>query len=163
MKKRLLFLMFVLAMGWQVRAEMSLVVCSMMEADKITALQKIGKLVYSGDSLLFYDNMGALVYGDLLENVKHVRYIDERPPISVGYDDMQNIASLQVCVYPNPTADVLYVDNAEVGEVRLYSTEGRLIQVVDVHEDRVVVDMSAYPAGTYVLFCSGEVFSVIKK
>ncbi len=161
MKKRLLFLMFVLAMGWQVRADISLVVYSMMEADKITTLQKIGKLVYSGDSLLFYDNMGALVYGDLLENVKHVSYSDERPPISV--DDEQSADAMQVVVYPNPTADVLYVDNAEVGEVRLYSTAGRLMQVVDVHEDRVAVDMSAYPAGTYVLFCSGEVFSVIKK
>ena len=161
MKKRLLFLMFVLAMGWQVRAEMSLVVCSMMEADKIIALQKIGKLVYSGDSLLFYDNEGALVYGDLLENVKHVSYSDERPPISV--DDEQSADAMQVVVYPNPTADVLYVDNAELGEVRLYTADGRLLQVVEAHEGRVAVDMSAYPAGTYVLFCSGEVFSVIKK
>jgi hypothetical protein len=93
--------------------------------------------------------------------VKHVRYSDERPPILV--DDKQGVDALQVVVYPNPTADVLYVDNAEAGDVRLYSAEGRLLQVVDVHEDRVAVDMSAYPAGTYVLFCSGEVFSVIKK
>jgi hypothetical protein len=161
MKKRLLFLMFALAMGWQVRAEMSLVVRPMYDTDKITALQKIGKLVYSGDSLLVYDNEGTLVYGDLFENVKHVRYSDERPPISV--DDKQGVDALQVVVYPNPTADVLYVDNVEAGVVRLYSAEGRLLQVVDVHEGRVAVDMSAYPAGTYVLFCSGEVFSVIKK
>jgi hypothetical protein len=161
MKKRLLFLMFALAMGWQVRAEMSLVVRPMYDTDKITALQKMGKLVYSGDSLLVYDNEGTLVYGDLFENVKHVRYSDERPPILV--DDKQGVDALQVVVYPNPTADVLYVDNAEAGDVRLYSAEGRLLQVVDVHEGRVAVDMSAYPAGTYVLFCSGEVFSVIKK
>ena len=69
----------------------------------------------------------------------------------------------QIVVYPNPTADVLYIDNAEVGEVRLYTADGRLLQVVEAHEGRVAVDMSAYPAGTYVLFCSGEVFSVIKK
>ena len=81
MKKKLLFMLLVLAIGLQVRAEMSLVVCPMTDTDKITALQKIGKLVYSGDSLLFYDNVGALVYGDLLENVKHVSYSDERPPI----------------------------------------------------------------------------------
>ena len=161
MKKRLLFLMFVLAMGWQVRAEMSLVVRLMTDTDKITALKKIGKLVYSGDSLLVYDNVDALVYGDLLENVKHVRYSDERPPISV--DDEQSADAMQVVVYPNPTADVLYVDNAEVGEVRLYTADGRLLQVVEAHEGRVAVDMSAYPAGTYVLFCTGEVFSVIKK
>ena len=159
MKKRLLFLLFVLAIGWQVRAEMSLVVRLMTDTDKITALQKIGKLVYSGDSLLVYDNVGVLVYGDLLENVKHVRYSDEEPQTLV---EPQYIAS-QIVVYPNPTADVLYIDNAEVGEVRLYTADGRLLQVVEAHEGRVAVDMSAYSAGTYVLFCSGEVFSVIKK
>ena len=79
MKKRLLFMLLVLAIGLQVRAEMSLVVRPMTDTDKITALQKIGKLVYSGDSLLVYDNEAVLVYGDLLENVKHVRYSDEEP------------------------------------------------------------------------------------
>ena len=159
MKKRLLFMLLVLVIGLQVRAEMSLVVRPMTDTDKITALQKIGKLVYSGDSLLVYDNEAVLVYGDLLENVKHVRYSDEEPQTPV---ETQYIAS-QIVVYPNPTADVLYIDNAEVGEVRLYTADGRLLQVVEAHEGRVAVDMSAYSAGTYVLFCSGEVFSVIKK
>ena len=150
----LLLLLSVVAM-----AEMSLVVRPMYDTDKIIALQKIGKLVYSGDSLLVYDNAGTRVYGDLFENVKHVRYSDEEPQTPV---ETQYIAS-QIVVYPNPTADVLYIDNAEVGEVRLYTADGRLLQVVEAHEGRVAVDMSAYPAGTYVLFCSGEVFSVIKK
>ena len=152
-------MLLVLAIGLQVRAEMSLVVRPMTDTDKIIVLQKIGKLVYSGDSLLVYDNEAVLVYGDLLENVKHVRYSDEEPQTPV---ETQYIAS-QIVVYPNPTADVLYIDNAEVGEVRLYSTDGRLLQVVEAHDGRVAVDMSAYPAGKYVLFCSGEVFSVIKK
>ena len=152
-------MLFVLAIGLQVWAEMSLVVRPMADTDKITALQKIGKLVYSGDSLLVYDNVGALVYGDLLENVKHVCYSDEVPQTPV---ETQYIAS-QIVVYPNPTADVLYVDNAELGEVRLYTADGRLLQVVEVYEGRVTVDMSGCPTGTYVLFCSGEVFSVIKK
>ena len=161
MKKRLLFLLLVVAIGLQVRAEMSLVVRPMYDTDKITALQKIGKLVYSGDSLYLYDTERTLIYQEELGKVKHVRYSDERPPISV--DDKQGVDALQVVVYPNPTADVLYVDNAEVGEVRLYTSDGRLLQVVEAHEGRVAVDMSAYPAGSYVLFCSGEVFSVIKK
>lgn len=140
---------------------MSLVVRPMIDADKITTLQKIGKLVYSGDSLLVYDNYGALVYGDLFENVKHLRYSDERPPISV--DNEQSADVVRVVVYPNPTINVLYVDNVKAGEVRLYSVDGRLIQVVESHEGRVELNVSVYPVGTYVLFCSGEVFSVIKK
>ena len=51
---------------------MSLVVRPMTDTDKITALQKIGKLVYSGDSLLVYDNVGALVYGANGCSAKHL-------------------------------------------------------------------------------------------
>lgn len=133
----------------------------MYETDFITALQKIGKLVYSGDSLYLYDTEQTLIYQEELGKVKHVRYSDERPSISV--DDKQGVDALHVVVYSNPTVDVLYVDNAEAREVRLYTADGRLLQVVEAHEDRVAVDMSVYPAGTYLLFCGREVFSVIKK
>ena len=158
--KKQITLLFSLLLSVMAMAEMSLVVRPMYDTDKIIALQKIGKLVYSGDSLLVYDNAGTRVYGDLFENVKYVRYSDEEPQTPVV--ETQYIAS-QIVVYPNPTADVLYIDNAEVGEVRLYTADGRLLQVVEAHEGRVAVDMSVYPAGTYVLFCSGEVFSVVKK
>ena len=141
------------------KADMSLVVCPMTEADKITALQKIGKLVCSGDSLLVYDNEGALVYGNLLENVKHVRHSDEVPHLLF---ETQYIAS-QIVVYPKLTADVLYVDNVEAVEIRLCTADGRLVQVVDVYESRVELDTSGYLVGIYVLFCNKQVFSVIKK
>ena len=141
------------------KADMSLVVRPMTEADKITALQKIGKLVRSGDSLLVYDNEGALVYGNLLENVKHVRHSDEVPQLLV---ETQYIAS-QIVVYPKLTADVLYIDNVEAVEIRLCTADGRLVQVVDVYESRVELDMSGYLVGIYVLFCNKQVFSVIKK
>lgn len=159
--KKEITLLLALLLSVVAMAEMSLVVHPMTDTDKITALQKIGKLVYSGDSLYLYDTEQTLIYQEELGKVKHVRYSDERPPISV--DDKQGVDALHVVVYPNPTVDVLYVDNAEVGEVRLYTADGRLLQVVEAHEDRVAVDMSVYPAGTYLLFCGGEVFSVIKK
>ena len=151
-------MLFVLAIGWQVRAEMSLVVRLMTDTDKITALQKIGKLVYSGDSLLVYDNVGVLVYGDLLENVKHVRHSDEVPQLLF---ETQYIAS-QIVVYPKLTADVLYIDNVEAVEIRLCTADGRLVQVVDVYESRVELDISGYLVGIYVLFCNKQVFSIIK-
>lgn len=161
MKKTLLLLFFV-AVGLQAKAEMSLVVRPLYEADHITALRSIGKLVYLGDSLYLYDTEQTLIYQEELGKVKHVRYSDELPPISVGDVETQYIAS-QMVVYPNPTADMLYIDNAEAGEVRLYISDGRLLQVIGASEDRVEINMSAYPVGTYVLFCSGEAFSVIKK
>lgn len=156
--KKEITLLFALLLSVVAMAEMSLVVRPMYGTDKITALQEIGKLVYSGDSLLVYDNVGTRVYADLFENVKHVRYSDEEPSITVGDVDVKN----QVVVYPNPTVDVLYVDNVEAGVVRLYSADGRLMQQVEVGEGRVAVDMSGCPAGMYVLVCGREVFNVIK-
>ena len=157
--KKQITLLFSLLLSVMAMAEMSLVVRPMYDTDKITALQKIGKLVYSGDSLLVYDKVGTMVYGDLFENVKHVRYSDEEPPVAV---ETQYIAS-QIVVYPNPTVDVLYVDNAEAGVVRLYSADGRLMQQIEAGEGRVAVDMSGCPAGVYVLVANNQVFNVIKK
>lgn len=161
MKKVLLLLSFMSIVFGSVKAELSLVVRPMYDTDCITALQKIGKLVYSGDSLYLYDTEQVIIYQEELAKVEHVHYSDERSPIVV--EDAQKTDALQVVVYPNPTTDVLYVDNVEVGEVRLYTADGRLLQVVEAHESRVAVNMSVYPAGTYVLFCSGKAFSVIKK
>ena len=151
-------LLLVLFISTFLMAEMSLVVRPMYDTDCITALQKIGKLVYSGDSLLVYDNVGTLIYGDLFVNVKHVRYSDEVPQTPV---ETQSVES-QIIIYPNPTVDVLYINKAEAGIVRLYSADGRLMQTQEVGEGRVAIDMSECPLGVYVLVCGKEVFNVIK-
>ena len=161
MKRRFLFLLFLMAIGWHVKAEMSLVVRPLYGNDHATALRSIGKLVYSGDSLYLYDTEQTLLYCEELGKVGHVRYSDENGT-TVGEVETQHIAS-KVVVYPNPTVDVLYIDNAEAGEVRLYTADGRFLQVVETQNGSAEVNMSAYPAGAYVLFCSGEAFSVIKK
>ena len=160
--KKEITLLLALLLSVVAMAEMSLVVRPMYDTDCITALQKIGTLVYSGDSLYLYDTEQTLIYQEELGKVKHVRYSDERPPITPG-ENVQMSEAMQVTVYPNPTADMLYINKAEAGEVRLYTSDGRLLQVIGASEDRVEINMSAYPAGTYVLFCSGEAFSVIKK
>ena len=156
--KKQITLLFMLLLSVVAMAEMSLVVRPLNGSESITALQKIGRLVYSGDSLLVYDKEGVRVYGDLFANVGHVRYSDEEPSINVGNADVKN----QVEVYPNPMVDVLYVDNVGADVVRLYSVDGRLMQVIEVSDGRVMVDMSGCSAGMYVLVCGREVFNVIK-
>ncbi len=161
MKKSLLFLLFVSIIGWQARAEMSLVVRPITDIDQITVLHSIGKLVYSADSLYLYDTEQVLIYGEQLVKVQHVRYSDEVIPIEVGSENTKN--AMQIIVYPNPTSDKLYINNLETGAVRLYTTDGKLLQIIEIKESTAEVDMSVYPIGTYVLFCSNKAFSVIKK
>ena len=161
MKKTLLLLSFVAMSFGYVDAETSLVVRPLLGSDCITALQKIGKLTYSGDSLLVYDAEQTLIYGELLTNVKHIRYSDEQTDPTV--DAEQAFDDLQIIVYPNPTADVLYIDNAKDNTVRLYSADGRLLQVYKALDDRIELNISNYASGVYVLVCGNKTFSIIKK
>lgn len=161
MKKTLLLLSFVAIYFCSAKAEISLVVRPLSGSDCISALQKIGKLTYSGDSLLVYDTGQTLIYGELLANVKHIRYSDEQ--IGPSVDNKQTSDYLEIAIYPNPTADVLYVDNVKDNTIRLYSTDGRLLQVHKASGDRVELNISNYASGVYVLICNKKVFNIIKK
>ena len=161
MKKTLLLLSFVTICFGIAKAELSLVVRPLSGSDCISVLQKIGKLTYSGDSLLVYDAEQTLIYGELLTNVKHIRYSDEQTDPTV--DAEQAFDDLQIIVYPNPTADVLYIDNAMDNIIRLYSTDGQLLQENKASGDRVELNVSGYATGIYVLVCGNKTFSIIKK
>jgi hypothetical protein len=161
MKKTLLLLSFVTICFGVAKAELSLVVRPLSGSDCISALQKIGKLTYSGDSLLVYDAEQTLIYGELLTNVKHIRYSDEQTDPIV--DAEQAFDDLQIIVYPNPTADVLYIDNAKDDTVRLYSADGRLLQVYKALGDRIELNISNYASGVYILVCNNKAFNIIKK
>lgn len=161
MKKILLLLSFVAIYFCSAKAEISLVVRPLSGSDCISVLQKIGKLTYSGDSLLVYDTGQTLIYGELLANVKHIRYSDEQ--IGPSVDNKQTSDYLEIAIYPNPTADVLYVDNVKDNTIRLYSTDGRLLQVHKASGDRVELNISNYASGVYILVCNNKAFNIIKK
>ena len=54
-------------------------------------------------------------------------------------------------VFPNPTTDQMYIvsDKYLIEEIRLYSLDGRLLQLEKAITDKV--DLSNYPKGTYLL------------
>jgi hypothetical protein len=162
MKKVLLLLSFAILGFGRLCADMSLVVKPLSGAQSVTALAKVGKVVYSGDYLIVYDNDGSVVYRTPFSEVQHVRYSDEvgpEDPVEVEMVD----ESMSVVAYPNPTSDVLYVENADGDCVRLYSVDGCLLEIVQLNDGSVSIDMSDYSAGTYVLVSGNRVFNVIKR
>ena len=162
MKKVLLLLFFAILGFGSLCAEMSLVVQPLLGAQTVKALTKVGKVVYSGDYLIVYDNDGSVVYRALFSEVQHVRYSDEagqEDPVEVEEGD----EFMSVVAYPNPTADILNVKNAEGDVIRIYSFEGRLVQTVAVVDGQAFIDMSVYSSGTYILVSGTQVFNVIKK
>ena len=161
--KRFLLILGIFAMVGSAQAVPSLVVKPLSGKECITALGVVGKLVYSGDSLYVYDKAQTLVFSDLLANVKHVRFSDEQPSTPTSVENTQGESTLQVKVYPNPTQEVLHVENAQSEVLRLYAMDGRLVGTQAVENGAAQVDMAELPAGNYLLLCGKESFQVIKQ
>jgi hypothetical protein len=161
--KRFLLILGIFAMVGSAQAVPSLVVKPLSGKECITALGVVGKLVYSGDSLYVYDKAQTLVFSNLLANVQHVRFSDEQPSTPNNVENTQGESTLQVKVYPNPTQEVLHVENAQSKVLRLYAMDGRLVGTPAVENGAAQVDMAELPAGNYLLLCGKESFQVIKQ
>lgn len=160
--KRFLLILGIFAMVGSAQAVPSLVVKPLRGAECITALGVVGKLVYSADSLYVYDKAQALVFSDLLANVKHVRFSDEQPS-TTHVENTQGNNTLQVKVYPNPTQDILMVENAQSDVLRLYTMNGQLVVKQAVENGSAQVSMAELPAGNYLLLSGNQSFQVIKQ
>ena len=161
--KRFLFLFGFFCLVMIAKAVPSLVIKPLSGAECITALGVVGKLVYSGDSLYVYDVAKNVVFSDLLANVKHVRLSDEQPSTPTNVENMQGRSALQVKVYPNPTHNILMVENAQGDVLRLYSMDGRLVVTQTVESGSAQVDMAELPTGNYLLLSGNQSFQVIKQ
>ena len=161
--KRLLLILGIFAMVGSAQAVPSLVVKPLSGKECITALGVVGKLVYSGDSLYVYDKAQTLVFSDLLANVQHVRFSDEQPSTPTNVENTQGESTLQVKVYPNPTQEVLHVENAQSEVLRLYAMDGRLVGTQAVENGSAQVDMAELPTGNYLLLSGNQSFQVIKQ
>ena len=160
---RNLFISFVTLMSISSFAAMSLVVKPLSGKECVTALNNIGKITCSGDSIYVYDADKYLVFSDLLQNVQHVRFSDEQASVPTNVEHHQSGNRTQVLVYPNPTQDVLHVTNAQADLVRLYNINGSLVQIVAVQNGEVQLNVSSCPTGSYLLLCGNATFQIIKK
>ena len=161
--KRFLFLLGLSVLVMSAKAVPSLVVKPLSGKECITALGSIGKVVYSGDSLYVYDAAKNVVFSDLLANVQHIRFSDEQPSTPTSVENTQGNNALQVKVYPNPTQDILMVENAQGDVLRLYSMDGRLVVTQVVENGSAQVDMAELPTGNYLLLSGNQSFQVIKQ
>ena len=161
--KRILVVLGVLAFVGSAMAEPSLVVKPLVGTECISALSTVGKLVYSGDSLYVYDKSQTIVFKDLLLNVKHIRFSDEQPSTPTDVENTQSDNTLKVKVYPNPTQDILMVENAQGDMLRLYTMDGRLLETQLLINGSAQVNMTNFPTGNYLLLSGNQSFQVIKQ
>ena len=160
---RKIFILIFALLSLSMMAAVSLVVKPLTGEECFAALSEIGKITFSGDSMYVYDTDKVIVFSDLLKNVQHVRFAEGQPSGPTDVDNTQDGSVVRMQVYPNPTQDVLHVENASGDKVRLYSAMGQLMQTVAVEHGMVEVDLSGCSAGGYILLCGNEVFRVVKK
>ena len=144
-------------------AAVSLVVKPLSGEECMTALGLIGKITFVGDSMYVYDNEGVAVYGDLVKNIQHIRFADGQTSNPTKVENILESSELSVKVYPNPTLDVLHVENASGEMVRLYNSNGQLVHQLRVRDGKVEMNMSGCATGNYILLCGTEAFQVLKK
>lgn len=144
-------------------AAVSLVVKPLSGEECMTALGLIGKITFAGDSMYVYDNDGEAVYGELVKNIQHIRFADGETSSPTDVENTQEWGGVSLKVYPNPTLDVLHVENASGEMVRLYNSNGQLVHQLCVRDGKVEMNMSGCATGNYILLCGNEAFQVLKK
>ena len=148
-------------MGAQSICATTLVVKPVVGNEKVQLLQNIGKVVYRNDSLCIYDATQTIIYGESLAKVQHIRYsdVENNPPTNIDNIDQPT----QMQVFPNPTQDVIHVNNAAANVLRIYSMNGALMEVHTIDADQTTIHVSHYPSGNYILMCGKETFQLIKQ
>lgn len=144
--------------------------------DVKTAQESHFTVVYASDfveegNLTLTDNTTEIVFGEDVEEVPlqyvTIRYTNfdyaKNEGGGTGTDTDLTGDEISVVVYPNPTSDMLYIDNVADGEVRLYSFDGKFVKSVKAKDNSALLDLTDCPTGVYVLTCGKKAFNVIKK
>lgn len=146
----------------QIMALPSLVIKPLTEKECITTLGKVGKLTYSNDSLYLYDKTNTLIFHNSRSNIQHIRFSEEQD----GTTDSENIQSrdaLLVKIFPNPTQNILYIENAETERLHLYSMDGSLLLSAQIQNGNTQINIGHLPMGNYLLLCGKQAFQIIKQ
>ena len=146
----------------QTMAQPSLVVKPLNGKECITALGFIGKLSYSKDSLYLYDKTNTLIFSDLRRNIQHVRFSIEQDSVT-NIDNVLSEDVMQIKIFPNPTQNILYIENVSTDILRLYSMDGNLLQSTQIQHGNAQINIEHLPTGNYLLLCGKQAFQIIKQ
>ena len=127
-----------------------------------------------GDGTLAAFSVGQAVAGEAVGEKGSAEIGIQQPYMLVveGFGELAGMQGAVVSVYPNPTSSLLRVDVTAATQsdvtCRLYSEQGMLLEQKDFSPSvRMEIDISAYPAGNYVLHLLQDghegAYQIIKK
>lgn len=110
-----------------------------------------------------------VIIDDLLDNTYYMfsmnAEMEEGGFISSGphwftteFDGITELNNSTVLIYPNPTSDFIYIENAEPQTITIYTLDGKLIKTV---ESANIIDVRDLDEGLYLINIGGKVGKVI--
>lgn len=156
--KQKLALISLLFVAVTAMAETSLIIRPLSGDEHANALAQIGYVRVMPDSLFVYSHGDVLLGKEAIKNIRHIRYGE--PNKQEGIDDV-NVTTCRI--YPNPTQDMLVIDNADSDKAFIFDLNGRLLQSVAIDGDHATINVTNLPQGDYILLLNTQTFKFIKQ
>ena len=153
MRHKLFLSVMVLAFGAQMMGANLVLVKSngQQEAQNVAA---IGKWVYVGNDLQLISHDGELLAQESVLEIRKIVFAKANTSTSP-----ENAVDKTICIYPNPTQDVLIVNGIDTLVLRVFDMQGRLLK----QEKGNQVSVGDLADGTYLLQVGTQVTRFIKK
>lgn len=114
----------------------------------------IGKWIFVEDDLQLLGHDGTILAQEPIKNIRKITLIN-----SEDLSATENIATLNIVIYPNPAQDILLVKGVELQTLRVFDLQGRLLKTTDDAQ----VTVSDLASGTYLLQVGTQVVRFIKQ
>ena len=139
-------------------AETSLIVQPLSGNEQAQALSAIGYVKVASDSLFVYSHSDMLLGKNAIKDIRSIRYGE--PATATGIDDINTT----ICyIYPNPTQDMLIIDNSDADKALIFDLNGRLMQTTPLYGEKTTINVTSLPQGDYILLLNTQTFKFIKQ
>ncbi len=157
MKQKLLLipLLFVAIVA---KAETSLIVQPLSGDEQAQALSTIGYVKVTPDTLFIYSHSDMLLGKNAIKDIRSIRYGEPAETTSID-----NVNVITCRVYPNPTQDILIIDNTDADKALIFDLNGRLLQTASLFGEKATINVTALPKGEYILLLNTQTFKFIKQ
>ena len=155
--KQKIFLISLLFVAIAAMAETSLIIKPLIGDEQANALAQIGYVKVTQDSLFVYSHGDILLGKNAIKDIRHIRYGE--PNKQEGIDDVQ----VTTCrIYPNPTQDMLVIENADSDKAFIFDLNGHLLQTVAISGNHATINVTSLPQGDYILLLNTQTYKFIK-
>lgn len=157
--KRKTFLISLLFVAIAAMAETSLIVKPLTGEEQSTALSTIGYMKMTPESLYVYSHSDLLLSKTAIKDINYLHFGSSEVAMS-----FENVHAATSCrVYPNPTQDMLIIENANSDKAYIFDISGRLLQTKSIEGDRTSINVTSLPLGEYLLFLGNQTVKFLKQ